>query len=228
MTASTPPLSAADAARGLQPVLVLQIFLVFSADRLTWIAITLAPRFMKAQAAPGSAATGDQNVEVRCVFPVRPEDPMGPDGIEVIPMAFGPRLEVCDRRRVLQRSYWRETPSAQGSRSLRRCLPRGGCNGRDQLTAPVAFPTFRVIVRLNRSRPGGFADLRQFSASPSRTRTDTGRILSPLPLPIGLWGLGGKSSTRALNPGHRIPLEISEICKMRCDRASVRIRAHVS
>src|SRR5699024_4702836 len=25
--------------------------------------------------------------------------------------------------------------------------------------------------------------------APSRVRTDTGRILSPLPLPIGLWGL---------------------------------------
>src|SRR5208283_365283 len=32
--------------------------------------------------------------------------------------------------------------------------------------------------------------------APSRTRTDTGRILSPLPLPIGLWGPGGECSAR--------------------------------
>lgn len=32
--------------------------------------------------------------------------------------------------------------------------------------------------------------------APSRTRTDTWRILSPLPLPIGLWGPGGESSLR--------------------------------
>ena len=32
-----------------------------------------------------------------------------------------------------------------------------------------------------------------FLSAPSRTRTDTVRILSPLPLPIGLWGLAVQS-----------------------------------
>ncbi len=47
-------------------------------------------------------------------------------------------------------------------------------------------------------------------SAPSRTRTDTGRILSPLPLPIGLWGPGGESSARALRPGHRIPPKLAK------------------
>ena len=32
--------------------------------------------------------------------------------------------------------------------------------------------------------------------APTGTRTQTGRILSPLPLPIGLWGLGGNVARR--------------------------------
>jgi hypothetical protein len=42
-----------------------------------------------------------------------------------------------------------------------------------------------------------------FSA-PSRTRTDTGRILSPLPLPIGLWGPQVPCATERKGrvPGH--------------------------
>lgn len=39
------------------------------------------------------------------------------------------------------------------------------------------------------SRPTKNSPEQYFSRAPSRTRTDTGRILSPLPLPIGLWGL---------------------------------------
>src|SRR5262249_32946409 len=41
--------------------------------------------------------------------------------------------------------------------------------------------------------------------APSRTRTDTGRILSPLPLPIGLWGPGGECSALKPDPGRRVP-----------------------
>ena len=42
-------------------------------------------------------------------------------------------------------------------------------------------------------------------SAPSRTRTDTVRILSPLPLPIGLWGraeLGNRNRT-CHDPRHR-------------------------
>jgi hypothetical protein len=63
------------------------------------------------------------------------------------------------------------------------------------------------------------------NCAPSRTRTDTGRILSPLPLPIGLWGPGGECSARKPVPGHRIPLKIGQIPDVRPVRASSSIRA---
>ena len=61
--------------------------------------------------------------------------------------------------------------------------------------------------------------------APSRTRTDTGRILSPLPLPIGLWGPGGECSARKPDPGHRIPLKIGQIPNVRPGQPSSTICA---
>jgi hypothetical protein len=48
-----------------------------------------------------------------------------------------------------------------------------------------------------------------YPSAPSRTRTDTGRILSPLPLPIGLWGPGGECSARSGDLGHRVPSNLA-------------------
>ena len=65
------------------------------------------------------------------------------------------------------------------------------------------------------------ADL-TFYRAPSRTRTDTGRILSPLPLPIGLWGPGGESSARTSGPWHRIALKTAK--SARCVASALRAR----
>ncbi len=62
-------------------------------------------------------------------------------------------------------------------------------------------------------------------SAPSRTRTDTGRILSPLPLPIGLWGPGGECSARSRIPGTASHSNLAKFRRCARRRASRRIRA---
>ena len=69
------------------------------------------------------------------------------------------------------------------------------------------------------------ASSRRNTRAPSRTRTDTGRILSPLPLPIGLWGPGGESSAPKPDPRHPLPPEFGLFLSVRCRHVSRRIRA---
>jgi hypothetical protein len=90
-----------------------------------------------------------------------------------------------------------------------RLVPGGGDSARKETVRALAHPapTGPSLSCGRRSSPPASFDpesnLRQLTrptGAPSRTRTDTWRILSPLPLPIGLWGPASNVARRPSSP----------------------------
>jgi hypothetical protein len=125
-----------------------------------------------------------------------------------LPIAHGDGEIACPRSRsdaLIERSPQRRQHVAPRLHRLRRV--QGAKT--DRLYAEVLDAiargdsvTSRPARRIERTAETS-SYLLIFSA-PSRTRTDTGRILSPLPLPIGLWGPQVPCATERKGrvPGH--------------------------
>src|SRR3954447_709793 len=83
------------------------------------------------------------------------------------------------------------------------CTPT--ISGRSQMRSILLrTPCGRFTRRMSPDGPDKRFEL-VFHGAPTGTRTQTGRILSPLPLPIGLWGPGLMLEKGPRGPTQRLP-----------------------